>query len=192
MRFAAQGERDDDAPRNGVVIGLTALIGGAWLWRSRVTAPAPIVAEAPRPGYRALAFTLPALDGGTVSLTQFRGRAVILNFWATWCPPCRAEMPALQRVYARYADRGLVVLGLNATASDDPAAVRAFQQRYGLTFPILLDESGTVNRTYGVAALPTTFFIGPDGQIREIVVGGPIREAALEARIRTLLPAGGP
>lgn len=176
----------------GVVIGLTALIGGAWLWRSRLTAPAPIVAEAPRPGYRAPAFTLPTIDGGVASLTQFRGRAVILNFWATWCPPCRAEMPALQRVYARYADRGLVVLGLNATASDDPAAVRAFQQHYGLTFPILLDESGKVNRIYGVSALPTTFFIGPDGRIREIVVGGPISEAVLEARIRTLLPAGGP
>ena len=79
-----------------------------------------------------------------------------------------------------------------APMADDPTAVRAFQQHYGLTFPILLDESGKVNRTYGVSALPTTFFIGPDGQIREIVVGGPISEAALEARIRTLLPAGGP
>ncbi len=171
-------------------IALIALVGGIWLIGSRVRETGLAVREAPQPGYRAPGFSLRTMEGGTLSLADLRGRVVVLNFWATWCPPCRAEMPAFQRLYARYADRGLVVIGINATKGDDLAAVFAFRQQYHLTFPILLDEAGQVNRSYRVSALPTTFFIDPQGIIRDVVVGGPLSEAAIEARLRDLLPSG--
>lgn len=171
-------------------IALIMLVGGIWLIGSRVREAGIAVQEAPQPGYRAPGFSLRTLDGESVSLSDLRGRAVVLNFWATWCPPCRAEMPAFQRLYTRYADRGLMVLGVNATLEDDLAAVFAFRQQYHLTFPILLDESGQVNRRYRVTALPTTFFIDSRGMIRDVVVGGPLSEAAIEARLSEILPAG--
>jgi cytochrome c biogenesis protein CcmG/thiol:disulfide interchange protein DsbE len=171
-------------------IGLAAVIGIAWIGWSRSGALGLPVREAPQPGYRAPDFSLPALSEETLTLSRLRGRAVVLNFWATWCPPCRAEMPAFQRLYARYADRGLMVIAINATFSDAPEAVADFRRRYGLTFPILLDASGAVNQRYRVTALPTTFFIDPQGTIREVVVGGPMSEAAIEARVRTLLSEG--
>ncbi len=170
-----------------VGIGLVAVIGIAWIgWSRSGTLELP-VREAPQPGYRAPDFSLPALGEEILTLSQLRGQAVVLNFWATWCPPCRAEMPAFQRLYARYADRGLTVIAINAAFSDTPEAVADFRQHYGLTFPILLDASGEVNRSYRITALPTTFFIDPQGMIREVVVGGPMSEAAIEARVRTLL-----
>lgn len=171
-------------------IALIALVGGAWLIGSRVREAGPAVREAPQPGYRAPGFSLRTLDGESLSLSDLQGRTVVLNFWATWCPPCRAEMPAFQRLYARYADRGLTVIGVNATLGDDLAAVFAFRQQYHLTFPILLDETGQVNRRYRVTALPTTFFIDSRGIIRDVVVGGPLSEAAIEARLSEILPAG--
>ncbi|MCS6963028.1 peroxiredoxin [Thermoflexus sp.] len=170
-------------------IALVALVGGIWLIGSRVHEAGLAVREAPQPGYRAPRFSLRNLEGKTLSLSDLQGRAVVLNFWATWCPPCRAEMPAFQRLYARYADQGLMVIGVNATMGDDLAAVLAFRQDYHLTFPILLDETGEVNRSYRVTALPTTFFIDPQGIVRDVVVGGPLSEAAIEARLSTLLPA---
>jgi peroxiredoxin len=170
-----------------VGIGLVAVIGIAWIGWSRSRTLELPVREAPQPGYRAPDFSLPALGEETLTLSQLRGQAVVLNFWATWCPPCRAEMPAFQRLYARYADRGLTVIAINAAFSDTPEAVADFRQHYGLTFPILLDASGEVNRSYRITALPTTFFIDPQGMIREVVVGGPMSEAAIEARVRTLL-----
>lgn len=171
-------------------IVLLMLMGGIWLVVSRVREAGLPTREAPQPGYRAPSFSLRTLEGETVSVADLRGRAVILNFWATWCPPCRAEMPAFQRLYARYRDQGLMVLGVNATSGDDLATVFAFRQQYGLTFPILLDEAGQVQQRYRVTALPTTFFIDPRGMIRDVVVGGPLSEAAIEARLSQLLPPG--
>ncbi len=171
-------------------IALVALISGIWLIGSRVHEAGLAVREAPQPGYRAPGFSLRTLDGETLSLSELRGRTVVLNFWATWCPPCRAEMPAFQRLYARYVDRGLMVIGVNATLGDDLAAVFAFRQQYQLTFPILLDENGQVNRSYRVTALPTTFFIDSNGIIRDVVIGGPLSEAAIEARLSEILSAG--
>ncbi|WP_322802678.1 TlpA disulfide reductase family protein [Thermoflexus sp.] len=173
------------------IIGMV-VIGGVWLVASRVREVGLPIREAPQPGYRAPGFSLRTLEGETLSIGDLRGRAVILNFWATWCPPCRAEMPAFQRLYARYRDRGLVVLGVNATSGDDRAAVLAFRQQYGLTFPILLDEAGQVQQRYRITALPTTFFIDPQGIIRDVVIGGPLSEAAMEARLSDLLPSGTP
>lgn len=132
-------------------------------------------------------FNLRTLEGKPVTLSALRGYAVLINLWATWCPPCAQEMPAIQRMYIEYRDQGLVVLAVNVTAQDNPLNIQPFVERYGLTFPILLDETGQVSAAYGLRSLPTSYFIGRDGTIRDIVIGGPMAEALLRTRIEELL-----
>ncbi len=138
---------------------------------------------APRQGFFAPDFTLKTVQGEVMSLGELRGQVVVLNFWASWCLPCRAEMPTLQRIAEEYASQGVVVLGVNSTVQDIPGDVAAFLERHGITFPILLDLEGKVTRLYEIRSLPTTFFIGPDGVIRAVTIGGPISEVTLRAHI---------
>lgn len=165
------------------------LLGAGWMWLSR--APQGSLTEgkipAPQAGFLAPAVELKDLAGKTVRLSELRGQVILLNIWATWCPPCRAEMPAIQRAYEAYRAQGFNVLAVNSTAQDEAAAVAPFAAQYGLTFPILLDENGVVTRSYRVTSLPTSFFIGRDGIIREVVIGGPMDEALLKTRIENLL-----
>ena len=142
---------------------------------------------APQTGFLAPDFTLQTVDGETVTLADLRGRAVLVNVWASWCAPCRAEMPAMQRVYDEYKDQGLVVLAVNSTVQDSLANVQSFAAELGLTFPILLDTDGTATALYQVRALPYSFFIGRDGVIREVVPGGPMSEALLRTRVEMIL-----
>jgi cytochrome c biogenesis protein CcmG/thiol:disulfide interchange protein DsbE len=142
---------------------------------------------APQAGFLAPDFTLETLDGDTITLSDLRGRAVLLNFWATWCPPCRAEMPAFQQAYADYEDQGFVIVAVNAIQQDSLPAIEEFRGEYSLTFPIVLDADGSVSRSYQVRSMPTSFFIAPDGVISEVVIGGPIAEALIRARIEELL-----
>lgn len=142
---------------------------------------------APRPGFLAPDFELQTLTGENIRLGQLHGRPVILNLWASWCPPCKAEMPAIQRVYAAYSDRGLAVLGVNMTYQDDAESAQRFAREQGVTFPILLDRDGSVGRQYEMRALPTTFFIDGDGVIQDVVVGGPLSEALLRSKALQLL-----
>jgi len=121
------------------------------------------VIPAPQKGFLAPDFTLETGDGETVRLSELRGRPVVVNFWTSWCPPCREEMPALQRVFRDYQERDMVILGLNSTVQDERGEALAFAIEQGLTFPILLDESGEATRLYQVRALPTTFFIDAQG-----------------------------
>src|SRR5512139_4044136 len=101
--------------------------GLAWIFASAQHGrAASTLVSAPQQGFLAPDFSLPDLDGQTVSLSDLRGQVVVLNIWATWCPPCRAEMPALQAVYADYAGQGLVVLAVNSTIQDEPAAIAPF------------------------------------------------------------------
>lgn len=132
-------------------------------------------------------FTLTTLEGENIHLADLRGRAVILNLWASWCPPCRAEMPALQRVSLDYTQNDLMILAVNLTSQDSREAAAQFAQENSLTFPILLDETGEVGALYQTSALPTTFFIAADGTIREMIVGGPISEALLRAQVNQLI-----
>lgn len=141
----------------------------------------------PREGFTAPDFSLDLLGGGRVSLSQLRGKAVVVNVWASWCPPCRAEMPAIEKVYQAYKDMGLVVIGLNTTYQDSEADAAAFVREFGLTFPIVLDRDGAVNRRYLVTGLPTTFFIDRKGIIRSIVVGGPMSETLIQTKVEDLL-----
>ena len=141
---------------------------------------------APQKGFLAPDFTLETLDGESVTLSDLRGKAVLLNFWATWCPPCRAEMPAFQEAYNDYEDKDFVILAVNATLQDNPDDIAAFIAEYGLSFPIVLDVEGEANRLYQIQSLPTSFFIDKEGVISEVVIGGPIAEALIRARIEEL------
>ncbi|HEX7974202.1 MAG TPA: TlpA disulfide reductase family protein [Anaerolineales bacterium] len=141
----------------------------------------------PRQGFSAPDFTLDALGGGQVSLSALRGKIVMINLWASWCPPCREEMPAIERVYQVYKDKGLVVLGVNTTNQDREADAVSFVQELGLTFPILFDRSGSVSARYSLRALPTTFFVDRKGVIQEVVIGGPMSETSIRTRVESLL-----
>ncbi|HET7265569.1 MAG TPA: TlpA disulfide reductase family protein [bacterium] len=123
------------------------------------------------PGAIAPAFSAPAYRGATVSLDQFRGHPIVLNFWASWCPPCRAEMPALEAAYLKYRARGVVVLGIDG-ATDTWAASRTFLAARGVTYPVGRDDHGQVAAAYHVAALPTTFFIRADGRVAGVALTG--------------------
>jgi len=171
-----------------VVIG-AAILGGLWIWISAVPADATTggLIPSPREGFLAPDFTLESLSGDQISLSDMRGNAIVLNLWASWCPPCRAEMPALQRVYQENHERGLEVLAVNMTAQDSLADVEAFVQEFNLTFPILLDTSGEVGNAYLMRALPTTFFIDREGVIQQVIVGGPMSEVTLQSTVEQLL-----
>jgi cytochrome c biogenesis protein CcmG/thiol:disulfide interchange protein DsbE len=140
---------------------------------------------APRPGFPAPNFSLVNLDGQEVQLGDFQGHPLVVNFWASWCPPCRAEMPAFQKIFAEYEPQGFVILAVNSQESR--ANAFDFTQSHGLTFPVLLDEDGDVSNHYRVVSLPSTFFINRDGVISEVVYGGPISEAYLRIQVEKLL-----
>jgi peroxiredoxin len=108
-------------------------------------------------------FTVPSAEGRSLSLTDSRGSVVLLNFWATWCPPCREEMPSMERLYQRYRDRGFTVLAVSIDRN--VAAVAPFVKEFQLTFPIGLDPESAVTRLYRVRALPTTVLIDRSGQV---------------------------
>ena len=174
------------AVRHGrLLLAALLLLGAGWIAATRQAGGADGAASVgPRPGFAAPEFALPMLDGTTVRLSDLRGQVVILNVWASWCPPCRAEMPELERLHETGRERGLAVLAVNSTVQDSEAEARAFLDAGRLTLPIALDVSGEVTRSYEVRALPTTFFIDADGIVRRVVLGGPLNRAALETLAR--------
>ncbi len=123
----------------------------------------------PNVGKVAPDFTLMDLDGQPVSLSDFRGRPVMINFWASWCNPCRYEMPIIESVYRDRLDRGLVVLAVSI--DDSPQAAADFIHQGGFTFPVLLDTNKRVANQYRVRPIPTTFFVDGEGVIRDIHIG---------------------
>jgi thiol-disulfide isomerase/thioredoxin len=126
------------------------------------------------------------LDGNPVRLEDLRGKLVWLNFWATWCPPCQAETPVLREMDERYRDQGLAIVGI-AVQETTVDNVRDYADRYGLRYPIAFDASADIFDLYRVYALPTQFFIGPDGVVRK-VVNGPMTSEAARGWIETWLP----
>lgn len=117
-------------------------------------------------------FSLKNIDGKDIYLSDFAGKPVMINFWATWCPSCEKEMPEIEKFYENYKASGLVVLSVNATSQDNIDKVKEWIQKDQLTFPILLDESGLVTWQYQLNGLPTSYFIDRQGIIRESQVGG--------------------
>lgn len=161
----------------------------AWIFASADRAGVSTAGEipAPREGFLAPDFSLQTPEGETVSLSELRGQAVLVNLWATWCPPCRAEMPAIQKLYDEYKDQGFMVLAVNMTYQDNPQSVLPFTRENNLTFPVLLEETGEMARKYELRSLPSSFFINRDGIIQEVVIGGPMSEALLRTRIESIL-----
>lgn len=167
-----------------VLIVVILVAGAAWTIASRVPAEA---AQATRDRARRAApdFSLDTLGGGTFKLADQSGKPVVVNFWASWCPPCREELPAFEKVYQNDRDKGLVVVGVNVAESSD--VVVKFVAETGLTFPIALDVSGETTALYGIEGMPTTFFVGRDGTIHDMVIGGPLTEAAIESKVAELM-----
>ncbi len=124
---------------------------------------------APEVGSLAPAWTLESVDAGKVSLQDYQGQTVLLNFWAVWCGPCVVEMPLLQARFEDYGTRGLAVLGINF---DDPVEdVEIFKESLGLTFPILLDPGGRIQDLYRIRGYPSSIFVDPEGVIRVVHIG---------------------
>jgi thiol-disulfide isomerase/thioredoxin len=133
-------------------------------------------------------FVLTDLEGNAIRLAELRGRAVWVNFWASWCPPCQAETPILREIDEGFRDRGLSLVAVQVQQTVDDGL--AYADRYGLEYAIGADVSAAVFRTYRVFALPTQFFIDPDGVIRA-VINGPLDLAGATALVESILPSGG-
>ena len=179
-----------DTRRWNILMAVVLALSAFWTFISRVP-PAATTGGAPPPspreGFSAPDFTLDLLGGGQVTLSELRGKAVMVNLWASWCPPCRAEMPAIETVYRAYKDKGFEVLAINTTYQDGEAEAAAFAQNYGLTFPIPLDRTGAVSARYLLRALPSTFFVDRQGVIRSVVIGGPMSESVIQSKVEELL-----
>jgi peroxiredoxin len=170
-----------------VLLGVVLVLVGGGLWGSLAETTSP--GERPgllAPGQPAPHFVAHSLDGQAVSLQEYHGRPVVLNFWATWCVPCRHEMPALQAVYELYKAAGLAILAVNQDAAGQGDVVRAFWTALGLTFLPLLDPEGRVAAPYNVFLLPSTVFVHPTGTIAAMHLG-PMTQAQIERFLAAIL-----
>ncbi len=131
-------------------------------------------------------FQLPDLDGQSISLSNLRGKPVLINFWATWCPPCRAEMPYLQEIFEEWSGKSLVVLAINVGESH--SKVEEFMQSNNLSLPVLLDIKQAVAIKYNIQFFPTTFFIDKDGIIQVKTIGAFPSKAAIEEKLSKIIP----
>jgi len=144
-------------------------------------------AQGTKVGNLAPDFQLNNLDGESVSLSDLRGKPVLINFWATWCPYCVDEMPYIQEVYDEWLSKGLVVLAINK--GESPSKVEEFVKDYDLSFPVLLDVKGDVANKYNIRPLPTTFFIDKDGIIRDIRIGAFQSKQEIEKSLIKIMPS---
>lgn len=128
-------------------------------------------------------FELKTLNGESIKLSDLRGKKVILNMWATWCPPCRAEMPDMQKFYEKYKDENVTILAVNMTTSEKNVdSIPAFLDEFGITFPVVLDEQNEVADIYQVVALPSSYIIDSNGVIQQKVMG-PMNDEMMENMI---------
>ncbi len=163
------------------VVAVICLIAALGLLYFSLNAPVTVssgLADRPAPD-----FSLPSLNRQNLSLSALRGKPVIINFWAVWCYPCIAEMPLLEETAQKYADDGLVVIGINQ--GDSFAEVEEFAAEQNLTFPLLVDEDESVGSLFKVNGYPTSIFIDKDGMIRAVYLGE-IPQAQLKANLRLI------
>ena len=175
----------------GLAILLAMGLGGAWIFYSQAVTTggvtggdAAALAPAPVAGHPAPNFALKTLTGETIRLSDFAGKPVLVNFWATWCGPCQSEFPDFQQASVDNADK-LVIIGINNTATDQREWVDDFVAKMGATFPIVLDEDGKISAAYQIRGLPTSIFIDRDGIVNEVFTG-PINKAYIEAKLNEL------
>ncbi len=143
-------------------------------------------AAAPKEGAPAPEFELLDLEGKTVSLSDYKGKPVMLNFWATWCTACMYEMPFFEEGYSEWTEQGLTLLAVNV--GETPGKVQGFLQETGMQIPILLDTDQDAYSQYRIAAMPTTFFIDTAGVIQDVVIGAFPDKAAIDARLTQIMP----
>jgi peroxiredoxin len=124
----------------------------------------------PKVRVKAPAFTLTSLNRGEFALTDFKGKLILLNFWATWCAPCKDEMGGMEKLWLRLKENDFVIIAV-AEDRGNPKAVRRFSKEHNITFPVLLDPTGRARRAYEVVGLPTSYIIGKDGKISGKVIG---------------------
>lgn len=156
--------------RGAILVALGIVVAMGWRHQHN----GPVVAGTRLPAFRAL-----SLGGDTVSLASFRGQVLLVNAWATWCVPCRQEMPALERLYRRLGPRGLRIVAVSEDleppggvgSAGSAATVRSFASSEGLTFPVLLDPMGRLQDEWGIPGLPTSFLIGRDGRVVRRLLG---------------------
>ena len=168
----------------GLVAGLLVLVAaGAAMW---TTGQGGTILPARRvfPGQEAPDFTLSLLDGSALSLSDLRGRIVVVNFWATWCPPCEEELPDLQAVWTGYQGQGVTLVGI--AFQEEEAEVREMVSRFGLTYPLGLDVGGRTATAYGITGVPETFVVDGTGQVAYVHVG-PVTAERLREELDSLL-----
>lgn len=169
----AESRRASRLPYALTLLFMGAVVVTAWVARDNYR---PVIAGAVAP-----AFTATTFDGETVNLSDYAGKVVLVNVWATWCPPCREEMPSMQRLHEKVTDPDFEILAVSVDSDLAGAMgwggrvggnVKDFAEELGLTFPILLDPSGQTADTYHATALPESFLVGRDGVIYKKVAGG--------------------
>ena len=150
-----------------IVLAVVGVVGGLWL----VTAMRPsddpgdaVELSGPMPSLSG-----PAVAGGTVGPDRYRGKVVVVNFWASWCGPCRREQPGLERLWREYGDRGVAFVGVNFR--DDPAAAREYLREFGVTYPSVVDADGKIAHEFGIPYLPATVLVDASGQMRYRLLG---------------------
>jgi len=176
----------------GVLVGLLVL-SGVWLMTGRDNATIPAITEVQKV-YDAPEFTLENLDGTPVKLSDFKGKVVLLNFWGTWCEPCKEETPALEAAYQKLKDEGFVIIGVDLFNTERSRnygvqEVRQFANQYGVTYPIVLDEDGGVGQAYAIHPIPTSYFIDQQGKVRYLKVGQ-LNTSDVERVFRSLQATG--
>lgn len=169
----------------GAAVCAVALLTVPWLIRERPAAPAPAAAASPATGKTAkLDLTVKDMNGAAVRLADYKGQVIVLNFWATWCGPCQAEIPELVQTYNEYKSRGVVVLGISI--DDTAETLRAYAPTKKMNYPVLLMQDD-VDEAYGpIFGVPVTFFIGRDGTISKKHFG-PVTKAQADQEIKALL-----
>ena len=153
-----------------VLCVIVVLLGIFILLRGKDTFFDPSNRSRIRPGHRAPGFTYKGLDGKMVSLRDYRGKVVFLNIWATWCPPCREEMPSMERLYRILRGESFEILAVSIDASG-AGAVAPFMKKYGLSFPALLDPEGTIQQLYDTTGVPESFIIDKKGIVVKKFIG---------------------
>ncbi|KMY52523.1 thiol-disulfide oxidoreductase [Bacillus sp. FJAT-27231] len=137
-------------------------------------------------GDKAPDFVLTDLNGEKRQLSDYQGKGVFLNFWGTWCEPCKKEMPHMEKMSKEYKDLGVEILAVNV--GDSELQAKKFAMQYNLTFPIAIDTSREVQNAYGIQPLPATFMINPEGEVQKIVIGGLVKEEQVKALFETVKP----
>lgn len=148
--------------------------------------PVPNIPEGSNIGNRAIDFELQTLDGQTIKLSALQGKPVLLNFWATWCGPCKYEMPFLQQIHDKYTGKGLILLEIDI--NEKPETVQKYLTDNNLTVTVPMDVGAKVAKAYGITGIPSSFLIDKDGIIRQKVIGAFPNVAAIENELTKIMP----